>query len=219
MPAEQAEHGAGGLWLTITELAELKGVGKSTISEQVAALVAAGKVTLRPGKGRAKLVNVAAFDVGRGQVADPAKELAAETRLLPIEPEAPGTAPGATPSGGAYRDAQTRKTQYEADLREIELKEKLGELVPVAEVAAAANGAAEAIVRVIDRISSHAEAIAAAVGKDGPAGARAKLKEISIGLRSEVEAAMLAIATPPAQEGAETPPRAPDAAEQAPTML
>jgi hypothetical protein len=84
------------------------------------------------------------------------------------------------------RDHQERAARYAADLKYLDLEERLGRLVPVAEVEDAAQKCAEATVRVVDRLPTYADAIAAAVGKDGPAGARAKLKEIAREIRQAI---------------------------------
>jgi DNA-binding MarR family transcriptional regulator len=168
MTTELADLGEGGLWLTITELAARQGVGKPTISEKVKALEAADLIKTKPGRGRQKLVNLAQFLTAVGQAGDAAKELAAETREDVVE-----AAPDA-PAAPAYRDAQTRKTQFEADLRELDLRARLGELIEVADLVPAAQECAEAIVAALGRQKTRAAEMAAAVGHDGERGARAR---------------------------------------------
>jgi hypothetical protein len=177
------EHTDGGLWLTITELAEQKGVGKSTISEKVKRLVDAGKIETRAGDGGTKLVNLAQYDKAVGETTDPAKELGAETRDETVEPV----------GDSRYRDAKTRQAQYAADLQEIALKEKLGELVPVEEVRRASARIVETILRVVDRLPARAEEITSAVSKEGAIGARGKLKEMARDLRSAIAESLAAL--------------------------
>lgn len=179
-----------GLWVSVTELAKLKGLAKSTVSEQVAAFVKDGKLEYRSGKGRVKLVNAAAFDAARGKLGDAIKQLSADTRAE----NSADFAPAAPTAGAPLRDAQTRKTQYEADLREIELKIKLGEYVPLVEVIEGQQRAAEAIIRVIERKSARAAEVAAAVSKDGEAGARSKLRDIAREERQAIAEALLGLA-------------------------
>ena len=50
----------------------------------------------------------------------------------------------------------------------------------------AAAKCGEATVRIIDRLPTYADSIASAVGKVGPAGARAKLKEITREIRQAI---------------------------------
>jgi DNA-binding IscR family transcriptional regulator len=169
---------ADGLWLSISEIARLKGKSRQAIAKRVAPLVAHGLLDARLGKNGTKLINLAQFDRAVGEVGDAIKEGAAETRAEIEADEAP-----ASP---ALRDHQARAAQYAADLKFLDLEERLGRLVPVAEVEDAAAKCAEATVRIIDRLPTYADSIASAVGKDGPAGARAKLKDIARELRNGI---------------------------------
>jgi hypothetical protein len=167
-----------GLWLSISEIARLKGKSRQAIAKRIALLVAKGLLDTRPGENGTKLVNLARFDRVVGEVGDASKEGAAETRAAIEAAEAP-----ASP---ALRDHQARAAQYAADLKFLDLEERIGRLVPVVEVEEAAAKCAEATVRIIDRLPTYADSIASAVGKDGPAGARAKLKEIARELRGGI---------------------------------
>ena len=166
-----------GLWLSISEIARDRGKSRQAIAKRVDSLVEAGKLQTRPGPNGTKLVHLAQFDIAVGETGDAVKEAAAETRA---ESE------GSADKNPALRDHQARNAQYTADLKFLELEEALKRLVPVSEVEDAAIKAAEATVRIIDRLPSFADAIAAAVGKDGPAGARGKLKEIARELRQGI---------------------------------
>jgi hypothetical protein len=165
-----------GLWLTVAEVARCKGITRQALNERVDRLASEGLIKVRR-DGRSKLINLAEFDRVVGEVGDAVKEGAAMTRA-----EADGDAE----KNPALRDHQARAAQYTADLKYLDLEERLGRLVPVAEVEDAAATCAEATVRVIDRLPTYADAIAAAVGRDGPAGARAKLKEIARELRTSI---------------------------------
>ncbi|NEW96632.1 hypothetical protein [Rhodopseudomonas sp. BR0G17] len=172
-----------GLWLSISEIARQKGKSRQAVAKRVAGLVEAGQLETKAGADGTKLVNLAQYDRAVGDTGDAVKEAAAQTRS-----EADAAAPGdASP---VLRDHQARAAQYTADLKYLDLEERLGRLVPLADVADGANRAAEAIVRVIDRLPSHAETVAGAVGKDGPAGARAALKEIAREIRAAIAEAM-----------------------------
>lgn len=170
---------ADGLWLSISEIARQKDKSRQAIAKRVDALVEAGKLKTKPGEGGTKLVNLAQYDRAVGETGDAVKEGAAVTRAE-IE-----TGAGASESP-ALRDNQARAAKYSADLKFLDLEERLGRLVPVGEVEDAAQKCAEATVRVVDRLPTYADAIAAAVGKDGPAGARAKLKEIAREIRQAI---------------------------------
>jgi hypothetical protein len=174
-----------GLWLSVSEIAREKGKSRQAIAKRVAELVEARKLTTRPGQNGTKLVNLAAFDLAVGETGDAVKEGAAETRA---EIEI-----GAEPTSPALRDHQARSAQYSADLKYLELEERLGRLVPVAEVKEAAQRAAEAIVRIVDRLPTFAEGVATATAKDGTQGARAALKDIARELRAAIADAMGAI--------------------------
>jgi DNA-binding IscR family transcriptional regulator len=169
-----------GLWLSISEIARQKNKSRQAVAKRVDSLVEAGLLETKPGEGGTKLVNLAQYDRAVGDTGDAFKEAGAETKA---EAESETASP-------ALRDHQSRAAQYTADLKFLDLEERLGRLVPVAEVAEAAEKCAEATVRIIDRLPTFADAIAAAVGKDGPGGARSQLKEIARGLRQEIAVAM-----------------------------
>ncbi|WP_410052447.1 MarR family transcriptional regulator [Bradyrhizobium sp. SZCCHNRI3018] len=173
-----------GLWLPISEIARQRGKSKQAISKRVKSLIEAGLLQTKPGEKNSTLVNLAQFDRAVGQVGDAAKEQAAATAKT-AEPEA-SEAPekGGDTGGPIYRDHQAREKQYAADLKFLELQERLGNLVAVADLADQANKCAEVLVRVFDRLPTFADQMAASVGKDGAAGARATFKEIARELRT-----------------------------------
>jgi hypothetical protein len=117
-----------GLWLSVSEIARQRGKSRQAIAKRVAELVEAGKLETRPGPNGTKLVHLAQFDRAVGETGDAFKETAAETRA---ELDAGA---GADPTSPALRDHQARAAQYSADLKYLELEERLGRLVPVAEV-------------------------------------------------------------------------------------
>lgn len=168
--ADANEPPADGLWLPIAEIARIKGQARQTVAEKVSRLEADDKLQTRPGDRGTKLVNLAQYDLAIGDVGDPAREMGAASRCDDDD---------ATSSGDAsFRDAAAREKRYKADLAEIEVRTKLRELVDVSQLGLAVSTAAETIVAVIERVPQSADIIAAAVGKDGPAGARAALKKI-----------------------------------------
>nr|WP_316228583.1 winged helix-turn-helix domain-containing protein [Bradyrhizobium sp. SZCCHNR2023] len=172
-----------GLWLTISDIARRKGKSKQAISKRVKTLIEAGLLQTKPGDKNTTLVNLAQFDRAVGQVGDAAKEQAAATRAaVKVDaPQDPHDGGGDSPD---YREHQAREKQYAADLKFLELQERLGNLVPVSDLADQANKCAEVLVRVFDRLPTFAEQMAASVGKDGAAGARASFKEIARELRT-----------------------------------
>lgn len=201
----------GGLWLSVSEIARIENKSRQGISKRVAALIANGKITSKPGQNGTKLVNLAAFRHAIGETGDPAKEAAAAT-VRDIEPAATAEAPApaeatapieAAPANTAYRDAATRKAQFEADLAEIKLKEKRGEVVSVERLENVVGEVAEAIIRHLD-LTRYADVMASSVAKDGIVGARGRFKEISRELREKIAGDMEKIASgivPEAIEG------------------
>ncbi|WP_022722956.1 hypothetical protein [Rhodopseudomonas sp. B29] len=172
-----------GLWLSISDIARQKGKSRQAIAKRVAGLVEAGLVDTKPGGDGTKLVNLAQFDRAIGDTGDAVKEGAAQSRAeADIAPAGDGSP--------ALRDHQARAAQYTADLKFLDLEERLGRLVPIVDVTDGANRAAELIIREIDRLPSHAETLAAAVGKDGPQGARVALKDIARDIRTVIAEAM-----------------------------
>jgi DNA-binding MarR family transcriptional regulator len=191
---EIAASGDAALWLTISELAARRGVGAPAISMRVAALEQDGRVQTRKGRGRRKLVNLVQFLAAIGESGDAAREMLSETREV-----APESDVAASPS---YRDAQIRKAQAEAALREYDLRQKQGALVEIAELGPAAEACAEAIVAAIERLPAHAAEMAAGVGHDGERGARAQYRQDARHLRTTIVAAFdRMLATFPALAG------------------
>jgi DNA-binding Lrp family transcriptional regulator len=162
------------LWLSISELANAKGKTRQTIHERVEKLVSDGLLETKPGLNRTRLVNVAEYDRVTKETTDFAHQQAAATQAEPI------------PQDEGYSAAARRKMQYEADLRALDLAERRGFLIPVALVIEAQRRIGDAESQIIDRLPLRAAEMAAAVAKDGEAGARALLKTIAFNLRSEI---------------------------------
>lgn len=208
LPAE----GGGGFWLSISDLAKHKGLSKQALAERVARFEAAGKISTRPGPGRAKLVNVAEFDRAAGEIGDLGREQGAATRRgAPLPAPA---APAATtipprpfdPEAPVYTVEQARNMAYKAELARLELEERQGKIVSVDIVRAGALRAGEEIVRVLDRLPQVADELAVALTKEGAHGVRLALKRVALAMRTDIDAALAAAtaeslrATP--QEGA-----------------
>ena len=158
-------------WVSISELARLKGLGKAAISERVSGLVAKGLLSTKAGKGKIKLVNLAAFDRVVGETTDLAKAAGAETKRQNASPPPPGD-----PSAPIYTAEQARDMAYRAELRRMDLEERQGKLLPIADIAQAVTASAEALARAIETLPSLADDIAGAVAQSGAAGARTLLK-------------------------------------------
>jgi DNA-binding IscR family transcriptional regulator len=175
-----------GLWLSVSEIARQKDKSRQAIAKRVDSLVEAGLLETRPGPGGTKLVNLAQFDRAVGEVGDAFKESAAETRAE-IEIDT-------SPASPALRDHQSRAAQYTADLKFLDLEERLGRLVPIEEAKIGGIKIGEAVVRIIGRLPTYAEAMTAIAVKDGVQGSRGLFKDIERDLRVAIAEAIGEIA-------------------------
>ncbi|WP_217577340.1 winged helix-turn-helix domain-containing protein [Mesorhizobium sp. GbtcB19] len=162
-----------GVWKSLSELAAMRGVSKVAIKKRVDKFEKEGLLETRR-EGRERLVDLAAFDKAIGVAGDAYREQSAETVR---EEKAEASGP---PS--ALRDAQTEKAQWEARRSALDVSERLGKLVPVAEVETAMVRAGEAIVRAIEQLPSFAGEIMTAAREGEPA-LRRKLRDIKDQLR------------------------------------
>ncbi|WP_375764024.1 hypothetical protein ACE10X_02785 [Bradyrhizobium sp. Pha-3] len=173
-----------GLWLSVAELARLKNLSRQSVHERVRRLAQAGNIDTR-GEGRSLRVNLAQYDLAVGSTGDAAREAGTATKAM---------ADIDAPTSSAFRDAQTREKQYTADLKYLELQQRLGELVPVAEAKAGARIMAESVLKVITRLPSHADALATAFTKAGVSQLRSELNAIVHNMRVEIADAFGVIA-------------------------
>ncbi|WP_027037893.1 hypothetical protein [Mesorhizobium ciceri] len=162
------------VWKSLSEIAVMRGVSKVAIKKRVDRYEAEGLLTTRR-NGRERQVDLAAFDKAIGTAGDAYREQAAETVR-----EEKAAEPANIPS--ALRDAQTEKAQWEARRSALDVSERLGKLVPVAEVETAMVRAGEAIVRAIEQLPTFAGEIMAAA-KDGEPALRRKLRDIKDQIR------------------------------------
>lgn len=179
------EDDAGAVWVTSAELAKRRGVSRQAIGKRLDQLEAEGRVVTRR-EGRSRLVDLASFDRAVGDTGDAVKEQAAETVRE--------TSAKASP---AMRDAQTERAQYEARIKALDLADRRKQVLPIAGehgIEAAATRIGLALARDLDAMVRHADDIAAAVGKEGAAGARRILKEIATRARQTVAASLAEIA-------------------------
>lgn len=109
-----------GLWVTIAELARLKGISRQSASERIDRLERSRHLSTRR-QGRSRLVELASYDRAVGQVGDAAREIGAEMRQ---------DASPAAPTAG-LRDAQTDRAQYEAKLKALDFAERTRQVIPV----------------------------------------------------------------------------------------
>lgn len=185
------------LWVSISDLATRKGVTKQTISERVGKLVNAGLLTTKPGKGKSKLVNLAEYDLRVGEVTDLAKEQGAQTKAASKSDDTTGRDP-------TFVSEQARRAGYEAELKRLDLDERLGRLREVDEIVAAAVLCGETVVRELEAMILRADEMAGAVAKDGVSGARAVLKVMIFDARKKIEEAFARLASGADAAGADS---------------
>jgi DNA-binding MarR family transcriptional regulator len=184
--SDGVDGGLPGLWLTVTDLARRMGISKQAASKRVDRLETGGHVKTRPGPRGTKLVNLAEFDKAAGETTDAIRELnGAGEKSLPL--------PGAAADPVLARE-QARRVGYAADLAKLDLDERLGKLLPIADVEAAMVDCAEAMVRKIDQLPTLADQVASAVAREGALGARSFLRTIARDLRKSLETEMRLIA-------------------------
>lgn len=164
-------------WVSVSELARLKGLSKAAVSERVARFIRGGQLSTKPGKGKVKLVNLAAFDRVAGETTNLAKASGHATRKqnAPGIPS-PSLPPGADPLAPVYTAEQARHMAYKAESARLDLEERQGKIVAIAAVEQAITAAAEALARAIEQLPTLADDLAAAVAQSGAAGARTLLK-------------------------------------------
>lgn len=114
------ENEDGALWISIKDLAERKGVSKQAISQRVQKLEAAGLIVVRQ-NGKFREVDLVSYDRAVGETGNVFREQAAETKS--------DLASGV--GSKKLRDAQADRAGYEARLKELDLEERLGNLVPI----------------------------------------------------------------------------------------
>jgi hypothetical protein len=162
---DQAESPAG--FATISELGRLRGVDKAAISRRVARLEAQGLLQSQRGARGTKLVNIAEFDRVAGATTDAVRELNGRSATV---------APGSLAADPILSREQARRASYDADMKKLDLEERLGQLVSVDRVQRAFSDCAQIVAQAAGQMVGRAEENAAAVAKDGVQGARAWLR-------------------------------------------
>jgi DNA-binding transcriptional ArsR family regulator len=160
-----AESSAG--WLTVSELARVRGVDKAAISRRVARLEAAGALTTRPGPRGSKLIEASEFARAVEDLTDIVRE--ANGRHGASGRDLVGAAPG----DPILVREQARRTKIAADTAQLQFDALKGELVPISDFSDKVTVQGETLARVIDRIPDEAIALAGAEAKNGSAFAQA----------------------------------------------
>lgn len=178
-----------GLWVTVTELADLKGVSHPAISKRMKRLETQNLIEVRT-EGRTRRVNLAQWDRVTQENTDLSKLAGRE-----IEQDAGAPAPPPTdPSAPVYSKEQARRAQYDADLKKLELDKQLGRVRDAGEIEAAATRCAEKMVRIIDSFPTMADDIMTANSRGGVTAVREALKAKARELRAALANEMAALA-------------------------
>ena len=178
-----------GLWMTISDLARHKSVSKQAVAKRVDRFERDGMLRTRPGARGAKLVNVAAYDKAANEAGDAIRELAQKPDL-----------PEAAPGDPILAREQARRVQYQADIAEIELAARRGQVLNTEDVVAAMSRCAEAMVRIIDRLPNAADDINAAASRDSALGVRTVLKQLAYEQRNLLAQEMRLLASSEAEK-------------------
>jgi hypothetical protein len=181
-----------GLWLSMADLAELKGQARQTVWEKVTRLQGDGLLHTRPGPKGTKLVNVAEFDRLVGETTDFARQQGAATRAAN---EAGDLPIGAPPADMRFTDAQRQKTQYEAQLKALEFGERSRQLVSVASVKRDVEKLFNACIGSLDSLVLRAEEVTAAAIKEGIPGVRQVLADAAFKIRAAIATALREVET------------------------
>ncbi len=179
----------GGPWLPIAELARLKGVERQTVHEKVNRFERDGLLATRPGKGKTRLVDVAAYDLAARESTDFSRQQSAATRAANDSGEG-GPAPDMR-----WTDAQRQKMEYEARIKALDYGERSKQLVSIAGVKNDIEKIFNGCIGSLDSLASRAEEVTAAAIKDGIPGARRVLADAVFKIRATIGAAMRELET------------------------
>jgi hypothetical protein len=181
------------LWISISELARRKGITQQSVSERISRL--AGKIELRPGKGRERLVNIAQFDQVTGENSFlPQTAAAATVRMLENAPLA--LAQPAAPGGRSISDVQREKLLYDTGLTALRYAQARGEVLPIDGehgIEQATREIGDAFRQAVGRLHMRAAEAVAVGAKDGVIGMRALLKSAERDILRSLATALAAI--------------------------
>jgi hypothetical protein len=171
------------LEMTQAQYARHRGVTRQTIHK----LVQSGRIPLITKDDGRKLIDVVVADRALG-----------EARERVVVPDYDSAAQGPPVSLGELTKARTMTEEYVGRLKQLEFEERIGQLVRIDDVSHAMELCAAAIVRDLDRLSSRAEDLAAALSSGGISSLRGALKEVTRDLRRTLAENMTILA---AEEG------------------
>ncbi len=160
---DQAESAIG--WVSISELARMRGRDKAAISRRVARLEAQGLLKSRLGPNSTKLVSVGEFDRAAGGAADAVRELNGRGSSGTPAPLDLASDPG-------LAREQARRAGLAADLLQLDLEERRGRLLPAEQFERAGTECGLAFVRVLDLALARIDELTSAAANSGVSGVR-----------------------------------------------
>ncbi len=171
--------------MSLSDLAKSRGVSAPTVSENLSRWRAQGAEIATQKKGRRLLVDADAYDRAKADAATGVKSTAGARRDSAIKP-----------AYGNYAQEQARKIGFEAELKRLELEERLGNLIPREDLQKAAELVSEAVLRSIDHAVMRAEELHEAGARSGIAGTRVALKAVVRDVKTRCADALVRLSTP-----------------------
>ena len=182
-------------WVSVSELARRKGISKQAVHKTVGRLVEQGLIQTKQGAGSSKLISFQAYEAAVGRTIDGIR--AENGRASTPSTSQPSNTPvdaRLTPSDKlVLSEQQARRTKIIADRQQILLETELKQLIRADEVSIAIDACAEVIIRSLDQLPTHADALVATAA-EGVFAVRAKLKELGAELRKSMERALTNLA-------------------------
>lgn len=171
------------LLVSLSELAERKGVSTQAIHKRVKGLEAEGRLTTVK-RGRSRMVDMAEYDRVVGEVGDAVREAAIET----VKPD----------NGSArLRDQQAELAAYKTRMAAMDLADREGNTLPLegpAGLNAAVNRIGVEMAQDIDALVNADTRLAEAVAKGGAISLRKELKKVAGELRTKLAKRLSALA-------------------------
>jgi hypothetical protein len=158
-------------WLNISDLARALGRDKAGVSRRVARFEALGRLKARVGESGQKLVNRGEFDRVAAENTDAKQELNG-LKGGPINGGARDGNVPVSPSGPVLARAQAAKTAAQARIAQLDLSQRLGQLLPIDDTRQAAAECAMRLRRTIETMHVRAEETADNLARNGSSFAR-----------------------------------------------
>jgi hypothetical protein len=164
--------------VTPTEVADRDGTTPQRVTKWARKFAAAGQLDVEhDSRGRIARFDVAQFDALYQRFRDPVK-VRTKTALVGADSD-DGARDGDRAEDGddSLGEGQRRKIWLEVEQRQLALREKRGELVPMTNFIEHVNTVGSIVLSALDGILEETEELAAAVGRDGEHGLRIALRQ------------------------------------------